>query len=813
MNSAAYERLFDLLERSSLDEFGVDAVLAAADSPEALTALLDGERRPLAREPVHRSEPAPELVFLEQIAVEGFRGIGERARLQFEPGRGLTLIVGRNGSGKSSFAEAFEVLLTGTTLRWEERTKVWREGWRSLHHDGPTEISATFRVDGERQPLIISRRWPAGAPLEAGEPLTVSGPRSDWAELGWERPLEQFRPILSYTELGTMFSTRAAALYEALSAVLGLEDFDAILAVLRRERLAREKTAKEEKQVRASAVQLLASFGDPPASELLQLLSRRAPDIDAVWSLAQSEEHGRPHADAGALATLPVRSLEHVTSAFADATAAAAEVAQLQTADVDRMDALAKLMGEGLAFHRAHGRTLREECPLCGTPGAIDEGWAARTTAAIVDLRDRSQGLRDARTALRRALDGIHALFTPQTPEILDRASEAGIDTHTARSAWAAFAEFLRGDAAELVERGAPAACALAAALNDARAAAVVAQDEHARRWRPVQEALLGWAGVARLAERDRRLVALLRAAEAWMGETMARLRRERLAPVVEGAQENWDELRHESNVALGDVELRKQGNVRFAAFEVSIDGEDASAFGVMSQGELSALAISVFLPRATLPGNPFGFMLIDDPVQSMDPAKVDGLARVLGRAGRARQVIVLTHDARLPEAVRRLDVAARIVRVQRRARSKVEIVAAQAPGDRYLGEAFAIAKAETMLPEVRARVVPGFCRSAIEAACETRIRRRLVQDGRPHAEIDERVASLTSLNAHLADALGLSIAQGREIREAVRRLAGDDAVEAVDVARKGAHQLLEIDGLHLVEGTKRLVRALADNA
>ena len=44
-------------------------------------------------------------------------------------------LIGRNGSGKSSFAEALELLLTGDTYRWKKpRTAVWREGWRNLHH-------------------------------------------------------------------------------------------------------------------------------------------------------------------------------------------------------------------------------------------------------------------------------------------------------------------------------------------------------------------------------------------------------------------------------------------------------------------------------------------------------------------------------------------------------------------------------------------------------------------------------------------------------------------------------------------------------
>ena len=65
-------------------------------------------------------------------------------------------------------------------------------------------------------------------------------------------------------------------------------------------------------------------------------------------------------------------------------------------------------------------------------------------------------------------------------------------------------------------------------------------------------------------------------------------------------------------------------------ALEVTVDGVEGAALGVMSQGELHALALSLFVPRATLPESPFRFIVVDDPVQSMDPARVDGLARVV---------------------------------------------------------------------------------------------------------------------------------------------------------------------------------------
>jgi len=80
--------------------------------------------------------------------------------------------------------------------------------------------------------------------------------------------------------------------------------------------------------------------------------------------------------------------------------------------------------------------------------------------------------------------------------------------------------------------------------------------------------------------------------------------------------------------------------------------------------------------------------VVIDDPVQAMDPAKVDGLARVLEEVARDRQVVVLTHDDRLPEAVRRLGIAARLVRVNRDQGSRVGITGSSDPATRHLDDA-----------------------------------------------------------------------------------------------------------------------------
>ena len=123
-----------------------------------------------------------------------------------------------------------------------------------------------------------------------------------------------------------------------------------------------------------------------------------------------------------------------------------------------------------------------------------------------------------------------------------------------------------------------------------------------------------------------------VKAADTWLKAATDDIRNERLSPLADQARTIWAMLRQESNVDLGAIRLAGSATQRHVELDVSVDGAAGSALGVMSQGEVNALALSVFLPRATLPASPFRFLVIDDPVQAMDPAKVDGLARVLER-------------------------------------------------------------------------------------------------------------------------------------------------------------------------------------
>jgi hypothetical protein len=115
------------LVRQRLDAHGLSKtnwsglVLSACDGRDALDAALAGTRSAAS---VAGTKSSQQHIGTCQssVKVEGFRGVGPPQTITFTPGPGLTIVVGCNGSGKSSFAEALEVVFTGDSS--DERTSV-----------------------------------------------------------------------------------------------------------------------------------------------------------------------------------------------------------------------------------------------------------------------------------------------------------------------------------------------------------------------------------------------------------------------------------------------------------------------------------------------------------------------------------------------------------------------------------------------------------------------------------------------------------------------------------------------------------------
>ena len=232
-----------------------------------------------------------------------------------------------------------------------------------------------------------------------------------------------------------------------------------------------------------------------------------------------------------------------------------------------------------------------------------------------------------------------------------------------------------------------------------------------------------------------------LKDARTWLNNATADLRNARLAPLADQTRKVWGMLRQESNIDLGAFRLSGTMTRRAVELDVTIDGAPGAALGTMSQGEINALALSIFLPRATMAASPFRFLVIDDPVQAMDPAKVDGLALVLQQVATSRQVIVFTHDNRLAAAVRNLSIPATILEVTRRPQSAVNVRPCLDPVRQALKDARDVSADDRVPEAVARRVIPGLCRTAVEAAFTEAFWRRELSAGQTRSVIEAKLA------------------------------------------------------------------------
>ncbi|MCP4059227.1 MAG: ATP-binding protein [Pseudoalteromonas sp.] len=467
----------------------------------------------------------------------------------------------------------------------------------------------------------------------------------------------------------------------------------------------------------------------------------------------------------------------------------------MSLSESERARRLILLLEQALTFHKYTGDG---DCPVCGNPSALDAGWSEDTADSLAVLRRETE----ASTAFHREVEKVDArvrslLSVP--PAILGEVSDLRIDTTAAQSAWKRWSALgekpLEVFAIELENR----ALDLASAVEKIQKEAEERHQALEQDWQAVAEEIRAWLPAARRVLANASRLKLLSTAEKRLNEETQAIRNDRFAPIKDRTFRFWGLLRANSSVDISDLALTGTRTRRKVEIDVAVDGTKAAALGVMSQGELHALALSLFLPRATISDSPFGFLFIDDPVQAMDLARVDGLAQVLADVAQTHQVVVFTHDDRLPGAVRRLRINARVLAVERDRNSVVTVQPRLDPVRQHLADAIALAKTDNLSRDVAARVIPGLCRQAIEAACIEVVRRRRLAAGEAHEDVERLLVDNNNLNHLLALLLMDDPKRVQEAKAKLKKLVHPRAREIFDRCNRGAHDGWDGDFLDIV--------------
>ena len=731
-------------------------------------------------------EAVPESVgaYLTWISVEGFRGIGPKVTLPLTPGPGLTVLAGRNGSGKSTLAESLELALTGTNSRWKNKTAIWSQDWRNLHAGEKSEIRVGLAEEGSGA-TEIGVDWPPGdIPVDdATRWVQRRGQkRENITALGWESPLETYRPLMSYDELSGILEGSPSAFYDQLYKLLGLEQLSDALARLEAEVKQLRQPGAELRKAREALKPILDAHEDSRAAAALAQVRKTKPDLDVV----------RPLITDGTTAAVPQawQRAERLSTPDPEDVAlkcmALRSAAESERQEVDRSDALAadraQLLERGLDFHKHHGD---QKCPVCGH-GMLDEMWAVAARAALEQDQEAAQALKAARAATEQARSAvIGAVHDVPAPPVTDP-DLTFLDA--ARAAYDALVKLPSdGDIAlaEHVTNTLGAVCEAYSRLNEEGMRLI---QSRANAWAPIALELADWVRKADEVAKVEPQLAVADEAHKWLQKNAGVLRNERIAPLADQAKRIWAALRQESNVDLDEIRLEGQKTTRRVVLKADVDGSDTDAFGVMSQGELQALSLAIFIPRATSPSSPFRFLVLDDPIQAMDPSKIDGFLEVLNDLAETRQVIVFTHDDRLPSAIRMSRAPARIVELTRGASSVVTVTESTRPADRLLDDAYAIAADKAVPGDIKKKAIPALCREALEATAWDVYSSRQLTAGRSRSEVEDAWESATTTRLRVRLAVDPSDETATD-----KWLAGGSARRAaMMVATKGIHTGIE---------------------
>ncbi|MDI1463355.1 hypothetical protein QEZ54_20440 [Catellatospora sp. KI3] len=658
--------------------------------------------------------------YVRSVRVRGHIGVGQQpVELSFTPAPGLTLITARNGTGKTSVADGLRHNLSGGSQR---AYQVLADNV----HCGDREILVTV-TNGHRDVEIVCGSdkvvsWRDSAGMSATPPV-------EWAEA-----FARYMPVLLYPEVSQVIQD-PGNLHSFLKDALELGALEELQARLKPVREAGMAARRELDRTFSTAVNSVHRSGRPDLESLLRScgsaadpdtvqhiralvgdLADTAPPPPSLPELWQDDSVRRSGA---------VSALQRLAGARAASLPGAAAV----------RDALARLLDHDnplLTRNREH-----DVCPLCQAGG---RGWVEIATSTRIRLDETTDAIGVAETAAAKALANLTSCLPPALPaslrEALHRQAAPAYElrikqwdrlAHIAAdlSPYTMSAETLTmvlDECADLAVWYAPIREQLFAVRDEAIAAQATIK-AHIELW---IETLTGTRpALARLAVAER----LNRRVDTWLRTS----REEIFGPIGTQVKQLWAVLNSDTDLRLIDIALtggtQRQRSVALALADGDVvvpAGRNSSA--VLSTGQRNALSLATYLPRATQPESPFGFLILDDPIHAFDTWRVRYLAAHLLELATRFQVVVFTHDDRLWREFRAFGARPTHMRMDRRGapQPQVRISHVTSPGAHLLDDLQEMLDKEARkpigTPEATTAMTLALCRQALDTEVVTQI-------------------------------------------------------------------------------------------
>ena len=629
------------------------------------------------------------------VEFAGFRGFRDQTRLEFPDG--FVVLVGRNGSGKSTVLDAFDFLLTGTINKYAVTAAkgggltdhIWwvGEGSVARHY-----VSIGFRDDAGE--FVVTRSRERGLEMHeqelADRLCLVESPSVDWAKILMQTTLLRDETIAALS-LDLPEQARFAAVRSAVAGLEGKNHSKRTAAILSAatankatmERRLDEIQAELSRRLGALTEAKSAAERQPDVAEATAIIDRLVPHL--AENTSDRLEGLRRHIVnykriTAAIAELTSR-LEVALSANDELSSpeAAIEVANaqaaLESALIER-DEVARLVtkaevaeaaereSDEFASHLValleHGEAIglqNGHCPLCNavqTHGAFRDAIAAarnklsqrgdRVTVAATALMHAKQRLRSSEEKLALAQQRLEALETRRTESSRQIAElEAAFQKYAPASR-----RLGNEDAGQILLERQEIAAQLEYALFALETSTAHSHvTAHQERVSHIRESIN--AQMTRIDAADRTLEAARQIDQA-AREIPNQILAEQFDTVMPLLKELYRRLR--PHTEWREIDADFGGRVR-ASLNLSV-GEHRNPQFLFSSGQRRAAGLA-FLMSITLsrPWSRLRSVLLDDPVQHIDDYRALNLVEVLSAVRRTgRQVVVSVEDQALADVL-----------------------------------------------------------------------------------------------------------------------------------------------------------------